>query len=1105
MRKLLILTVSAFLLNTAYSQVNARLFRFPDISQNQIAFVYGGDIWIVSKTGGTANKLTSSVGEESYPRFSPDGKTIAYSANYNGNTDVYSIPAGGGIPVRITYHSMNDRVVDWHPDGSRIFFASPRENGVGNLNQFYLVSKNGGLPQKLSVPYGELASFSPGGESIAYVTRITENYPFKRYRGGLASDVYVYNLTQNKVENITQNPATDGKPAWVKNKIFFVSDAGRDQRRNIWVYDADKKTKQQVTKFENADINYMSAGPSELIFEADGVLYVLNTDSYKYDEVKINVVNDIATVMPRTINVGNNISSFDISPDAKRAIFEARGELFSVPAEQGVVLNLTSNSGAFDRTPSWSPDGKYIAYWSDASGEYEIYLKEAGSSNPAKKLTSFGKGFGFNLYWSPDSKKIVFIDQEQEIKLLTISSGDIKTIDKTTKLTFNSLWGFYPRWSPDSKWLAYSKTLANLNGAIFFYNLENNKLTQVTSGFYSDRNPVFDPGGKYLFFLTDRNFSASYSSMDASWIYANSTQIAAATLDPSEKSLLLPKNDEVKVTAAADTTAKADDKKPKTEEPKDAKETKPVNPPKAAAPKDIKVNLDDFERRIEVLTLPAGNYGNMYAVDGKLVYMRFPNTGAGGGNASIYLYELDKREEKSIVANANGFVVSKDNKSILVREGGGFAILPIAPSQQINKRLPTADMEMVLYPREEWKQIFNDTWRRYRDFFYDPGMHKVDWNAQRKQYGALIDDAITRWDVNNILVSLISELSAGHTYAGGGDLEQIRFRESGMLGIDWTMENNFYKIKRIVRPAKWDNEVRSPLDQSGINVKEGEYIIAVNGRNLDPSIDPYSVFEGLAGKTVSLKVNSKPSTEGGRDVIVRTLSQQQEARLRHLEWIENNRKKVEELSNGQLGYMYMPNTGVFGQTELLRQFYAQIDKKGFVIDERFNAGGQLADRFIEMLNRPVLYNIAWRNADVTVWPVKGNDGPKVMLINGWAGSGGDAFPWAFQQLNLGPIVGERTLGILVGPATGHGLIDGGFITVPDARLYGNTGKWFAEGYGIKPDFEIWDDPSQLVKGNDPQLIKAVDEALKLVQTKPRKLYPRPPFEDRTVTGRKDAF
>jgi tricorn protease len=417
--------------------------------------------------------------------------------------------------------------------------------------------------------------------------------------------------------------------------------------------------------------------------------------------------------------------------------------------------------------------------------------------------------------------------------------------------------------------------------------------------------------------------------------------------------------------------------------------------------------------------------------------------------------------------------------------------------------LRTAEMEMVLHPKEEWTQVFNDTWRRYRDFFYDPGMHKINWQEIRKEYSALLDDAITRWDVNNIQQEMISELSAGHTYVSGGDVEQGKNRTNGFLGIDWELADGGYRVKRIVQGAKWDNEVRSPLQAPGVNVKAGDYILSVNGRPLDPAIDPYAMFEGLAGKAVSIRVNNKASMEGSREVVIKTLTPGEEGRLRHLEWIEGNRKKVDELSGGQLGYMYMPNTGTQGQTELMRQFYAQIDKKGFVIDERFNAGGQLGDRFIEMLNRPVVYNIAWRNADVTHWPQKGNNAPKVMLINGWAGSGGDAFPWAFQQLGLGPVIGERTLGILVGPATGHQLIDGGGITVPDARLYGADGKWFAEGYGIKPEIEVWDDPALLAKGVDPQLERAIAEAMKLVKEKPRVIYPRPPFEDRSAKGLKE--
>jgi len=696
---------------------------------------------------------------------------------------------------------------------------------------------------------------------------------------------------------------------------------------------------------------------------------------------------------------------------------------------------------------------------------------------------------GFQLSWSPDSKKIAYINDLQQINVLNVSSGDIETIDKTTQNTYSALQGFAVSWSPDSKWIAYSKGVANLNEAIYLYSVEQKKLFQATSGYYNDTRPIFDITGKYLFFATDRNFNPSYSSLDATWIYPNSTQLAFATLDPITQSILYARNDDVKV---VDTSANASDKKA----PADT-----TKKPKPLATAGWKVSPENLEARIEILPLPPGNYGGLYAGEGKLIYQRFPNTGSPqGGNPGIYIYDFDKREEKTLLSNATAFAITADGKSMLAREPRGFGIVKLNPDQRIDKVLPTADMEMILQPREEWKQIFNDTWRRYRDFFYDPSMQKVDWEAIRKQYGALIENAITRWDVNNIQQEMISELSAGHTYAGGGDMEQGKNRTNGFLGVDWALDNHAYKIKRIVRGAKWDNEVRSPFDYTGVNVKEGDYILSVNGRALNENIDPYAPFEGLAGKAVALRVNDKPTTEGSRMVVVKTMTQGDEARLRHLEWIESNRKKVEELSGGKLGYMYMPNTGTLGQTELMRQFYAQIDKEGFVIDERFNAGGQLADRFIEMLNRPVLYNIAWRNADVTVWPVKGNNGPKVMLINGWAGSGGDAFPWAFQQLKIGPIIGERTLGILVGPATGHSLIDGGFITVPDARLYGADGKWFAEGYGIKPEIEVWDDPAELAKGNDPQLKRAVEEALKLLKTNPRVLYPRPPFEDRRAQG-----
>ncbi len=1086
----------------ASAQIDARLFRFPDVSATQVSFVYGGDIWIVPKTGGTATRITSSTGEETFPRFSPDGKTLAYSATYRGNIDVYTMPVGGGMPTRLTWHAMADRVVDWHPNGNQLLIASLRDAGVGNVNSLYLLSKSGGLPEKLPLPYGELGSFSPDGESIAYVSRITENYPFKRYRGGLASDVVIFNLKKMTAENITNNSATDGKPVWHKNKIYYISDNDNNKRRNIWVYEIGTKARTQVTKFSDIDINHMSSGPDDLVFEAGGKLYLLNLTSNKYEEVKINVVTDFATLMPRSENVGTRIVNADISPDAKRVVVEARGELFSVPAENGPVLNLTNSSGAFDQSPAWSPNGKWIAYWSDKSGEYEIWTQET-QTGVAKKITNFGKGLGWELMWSPDSKKIAFINYLQEITVLTVATGELSVIDKTTLLPYNGLRGFRLSWSSDNNWVAYSKAGENLNEAIYLYNLPAKKLHKVTAGYYNDSDPVFDPTGKYLYFKTDRRLQPSYSSLDGTWIYPNTTLLAYASLDPSAKSLLVARNDEVKVTGDSATEKPATPAAPATAPATTPPATKPAASEKPAA-KSLTIIPANFEARVQTLPVPAGNYGILEAIEGKLIYSRFPNTGTVGEQPAVYMYDSEKREEKKIISGVGNFVISNDNKSILVMQGGNLGIIKPAPDQRIEKMLRTTAMEMTLNPREEWNQLFNDTWRRYRDFFYDPSMQKVDWDEVRKHYSSLMNDAITRWDVVNIQQEMIAELAAGHTYANpGGNTEPASNRGHGFLGIDWELSNGAYRVKRIVRPAAWDNEVRSPFDATGINVKEGDYILSVNGKPIDISAEPYAAFDGTAGSTVLLKVNSQPNLQGAKDVLIETLTTGQERRLRHLEWIEANRKKVDSLSNGDLAYMYMPNTGADGQTELMRQFYAQVEKKGFIIDERFNAGGQLGDRFIEMLNRPNLYNISWRNAGVSRIPGKGNDGPKAMLINGWAGSGGDAFPWAFKTMNMGPIIGERTLGILVGPATGHTLIDGGGITVPDARLYGPDGKWFAEGIGVTPTIEVWDDPAQLAKGNDPQLLRAVEEVMKLVKSKPRKLPPPPAFEDRSSKGIKD--
>ena len=1061
----------------AVAQTSAGLIRYADVSDTQIAFVYGGDIWVVPKTGGTAIQLTHSPGEESWPRFSPDGTEIAYTASYNGNQDVYVMPASGGLPTRVTYQSHPDRMVDWHPDGRRILFASGRESGRQSFSQFYLVAKEGGLPEKLSVPYGELASYSPDGRRLAYITKITENYPFKRYRGGLASDIIIFDLENNTAENVTANPANDGKPAWVGDIVYFLSDQGPDRRLNVWSYDTQTGSATQITWFEDFDISLMSAGPDDLVFEAGGTLYLMDVATEGYEPVAIDIVSDRSSEMPRSTDVSGSINNMTASPSGKRVVFEARGELFNVPLSEGYVLNMTQSSGAFDRDPAWSPDGSSIAYWSDRSGEYEVYIQAADGQAPPRQLTSRGKGFGYRLFWSPDSSKLAFIDETNEVFVVDVESGETSTAG-------NYDWNYghgrrqsYPiAWSRDSRWIAFTQGTPNANSAVFLYDVAEGTSHQVTSGFYEDTNPVFSRDGKYLFYLTKRNFAAVYSALDdGTWVYPNATQIASVSLTRDAPSLLQVRSDELE----------ADDE-PEDDEPQpDSVEVL------------VEVDFDDLEARLVLLPPSAGNIRNLMPFDGKLVYRRAPNTGSGGGPASLMYYDLEEREEETIMSNVTAVTMTADGESLLVRSEGRYGLVKPTPGQEIDDPIPTDGLVMALVPREEWRQIFTDTWRRYRDFFYDPGMHQVDWDALRDRYGALIEGARTRWDVTFVQSQMSAELSAGHTYTRGGDTERVEPVQTGYLGIDWEMSDDKYRIRRIVTPADWDTRVRSPFDRPGVDVQAGDYILAVNGTRLDPGKDPYAAFEGLAGETVSLTMSRTGADDDRRTLVVRTLTTGEEIDLRYLEWIERNRRMVDELSGSELGYVYMSNTGGRGQLELVSMFYGQLDKKGFIIDERFNSGGQLADRFLELLQRPVVYNLHWRHGRDHTQPIKTNPGPLGMLINGWAGSGGDALPWAFQELEAGPIVGERTMGILVGPATGHQLIDGSSITVPGARLFDNDGHWFWEGEGVSPDIEVWDDPNILVQGRDPQIERVVAEVMQLLKVDPPMMTPAPPLEDRS--------
>jgi tricorn protease len=1060
------------------------MLRQPDVSETHITFVYAGDIWVAPKEGGTAQRLSSPLGEESFPRFSPDGRSIAFTGNYDGNTDVYVIPTMGGDPVRVTHHPMADRLVDWYPRGSDLLYASSMESGSQRYNQFYRTTATGGMPQKLPVPYGEFGAISPDGQWLAYTPKARDFRTWKRYRGGWAPDVWLFNLQTLESRNITDNPANDGQPMWHGETVYFVSDRGSQQRYNLWAYDTGSGRTRQVTDFQDFDIHFPAIGPDEIVFEAGGRIHLLDLDDERQREIEIEVVTDRATLKPRLENAGERISNAWISPSGARAVFEARGELFTVPAEHGPVRLVSRSPGVAERYPSWSPDGRWLAYFSDRTGEYELTIRAADGSGDERTVTSLGAGYRYRPYWSPDSRKLAFVDKAMRIQIVDRELGTVTAVDQGLWMFQGALNSFSVSWSPDSRWLAYSRGLENRHEAVFLFDTQAGRRHQVTAGFYNDARPVFGPDGKYLFFQSDRTFQPVYSNIDNSWVYPNTTSLVAVPLRRDVPSPLAPRNDDEELDEGPD--APPGDVGAQGTDEADADEAEPVE-----------IDLDGFESRLVPLPPDAGNYTGLHAIDGKLVYRRLPRTGSGVDESPLVYYDLEEREEKTVLGDVDGFVVSADGTKVLVAGDDRFAIIDLKPDQKLEQPLRTAEMEMTVDPAAEWRQIFNDVWRFQRDYFYDPNMHGVDWASMREQYGGLLDDAVTRWDLSFLIGELIAELDASHTYRSGGDTETPERRGVGLLGVDWSLENGAYRIERIIDGAPWDSEVRSPLRQPGVDVSEGDYVLAVNGIPLDPDQDPWAAFQGLAGRTVSLTVNGTPTMEGARDVLVETIGS--EARLRNLAWIDANRRRVLEASAGRVGYVYVPNTGVQGQTELVRQFAGQTHLPALVIDERWNSGGQIPDRFIELLNRPPLAFWAVRDGKDWQWPPIAHFGPKVMLINGWSGSGGDAFPDYFRKAGLGPLIGSRTWGGLIGITGAPPLVDGGGVTVPTFRMFNPDGTWFAEGHGVDPDIDVPEDPTALAQGTDTQLERAVMEALRLLEITPPWEILRPPYERRTAS------
>ncbi len=1088
MKKIFLYLLSNLFLIPLIAQTSSGLYRYPDVSKTQIVFTYANDLWVMPKGGGEAEKLSSPLGVESFPRFSPDGKSIAFTGNYDGNKDVYVIPVNGGVPLRLTSHGYSDRVVGWQPDGKRVVFASLRESGRDRFNQMYTIASTGGPAKKLPLAYAEFASYSPDGKELAVTFRTQAFRNWKRYRGGWKADIHIFDLADNTSENITALDTEAGNefPMWHNDEIYFLSDRGSEVRMNLWKYDTKTKAVEQLTNFKDFDIHFPSAGPDEIVFEAGGNLYLFNFSTKKITEVKVSLVSDKTNLKSKIEKVDKYIQHVDISPDGNRVLMEARGDIFSLPAENGYVKNLTQTSGTAERYPVWSPDGKNIACWSDKSGEYELWITPYNQDKP-RKLTSYGAGFRYSLFWSPDSKKLAFIDKAMKIQVYDLETDKTTYVDKALHYLHGSLENFTCSWSPDGRWLTFSHDLENSHSAVFVFDSKNKKLQQVTSGFYNSTDPVFDSEGKYIYLLTNQSFSPNYSDIDNSFIYANSTQLAVLTLQKSTRSILYPKNDTVKVIPAEPVT-KVVEIKHKFKSPTDTVQKIRV---KVGA---VDIDFDGIEQRIEILPLAAGNYGKIGSIKNKILYLKFPAQDVTDGKSSLKIYDTEKKEEKTILDEVDDYIMSADRQKLLIKKGDAWAVIKPEESQKFEKPIHTAEMQALTNPMEEWKEILTDAWRLERDYFYDPNMHGVNWEQVKERYSNMLTGATTREELDYIIGEMIGELSSSHTYHGGGDIEEEKKQNVGYLGVDYEPEGDFYKIKKIIRGAPWDAEDRSPLDMPGVNIKEGNYLLAVDGVPLTTAQEPYIVFQGLSDKTIELTYNSTPSWNGAKTTLVHTLKD--EGRLRYLSWVETNRKRVDAETNGEAGYIYVPSTGIDGQNELIRQFNAQWDKKALVVDERFNSGGQIPDRFIEVLNRTPLAYWAIRDGSSNPWPPYANFGPKVMLINGWSGSGGDAFPDYFRKKGLGPLIGNRTWGGLIGISGVPDLIDGGIITAPSFRMYNPDGTWFREGHGVDPDIKVDEDLGLMSKGIDPQLEKGIEEIKTLLKDKGYKVPATPGYEKR---------
>ncbi len=1126
---LLILSFFCSFTADAAVQPHGGMMRYPDVSSTHIVFVYADDIWIVPRTGGTAYPLASPPGGETFPRFSPDGRIIAFNGNYDGNNDIYTVAVGGGIPQRVTYHSSSERLCDWSFD-NRLLFAMNGLGGLGRQAQLFTVPQAGGLPERLPVPYGGYGTVSGDGQWLAYTPRNRDFRTWKRYRGGWASDIWLFHLDNHTSRKITDWEGTDTIPMWHGRKIYYLSDAGPNHRLNIWCYNLESNERKQVTNFKDYDVKWPSNGPGpngegEIIFEYNTKLYLLNLADEQSVPVNISIPGARPKLRPIRKDVSDRLTSWYVSPNAKRVLVQSRGDVWSLPAKNGSPRNLTRTSDIAEREPSWSPDGKWITYLSDESGENEIVFRPADSSGKPEIVTSMGAGYRYQPTWSPDSKWMVLTDHESKFYLFDVELRKIRYFDRVNMTGWR--WGvpMQFRFSSDSQWLTYTKPNMDNMNVVMLYNIPKDELHQITSGMFVDYLPTFDRKGDFLYFFSEREVSRpKYADAGLTFTYQDTAVLHAMPLRKDVSNPFKAKSDEEEADKDNKDKEKdkdkeddpGDGKKPEGEDPNDTdgKESEKSDDESCEStdkndekedekkdkdkeePKPVEIDMENMEMRAFRVPIERGRFAYLAFSDkNHIIYLR-------RGEESV-LQSFDpndeKREEKTILKKVGFVQMTPDGKKLLVRSEGKTGIIDVKPDQKLENLVIVRPMDVMIQPRDEWRQIFTDAWRFMRDYFYDPHMHKVDWPAVRKQYEAMLDDCVCRRDVGYVIAEMISEVNAGHTYYGGGDIDSGPSESIGYLGADFELDQGYYRISKIYQGGIWDTDARSVLHEMDEEQRQQcKYLFKVNGIPVDTSKAPWAAFEGLAGQTVTLTVGSAPNPEEANNVVAKLLGSEYE--LRYRDWVESNRRYVEKESDGRIGYIHVPDTGNRGQRELFRQFYGQMNKGALIIDERWNGGGNIADRFIELLNRPIYLHLFERYENDWRIPTLSHQGPKCMLINGESGSGGDIFPYLFRKAGIGKLIGMRTWGGVIGISRNPSLIDGARLTVPFITFYETDGTLTMEGHGVDPDIEVVDDPALMVDGGDPQLDVAIKHMLEEIGRNPYVPAKRPPYPDRSGMG-----